>query len=267
MIICADDFGLTQDIEHATLELAEQGRLSAVSCMVAVPQASPARCLPLQTLAARLDLGLHLVLTDTAPLSPPDSAPSLCGAPGRFWSFGELLRRTAMGCVDGDEVGREIAVQYERFCAWFGRPPDFVDSHLHVHQFPGVRDALVRFLTSRPAAQRPYVRNTRMPTAKLLRQGVSFWKCWTIGICGRRMWQAAYRAELATNRGFAGIYDYRNPSAYPRHLSRFLACMESPTGILMVHPGLVEPWRRAEYEALRSAPLPAGVPTRFPRPQ
>ena len=67
-----------------------------------------------------------------------------------------------------------------------------------------------------------------------------------------RLWPPLFAAGIRTNDGFAGIYDYRRTAEYPRFLDRFIACMESPDGLLMVHPGKVEPWRRMEYGTLRT---------------
>jgi len=36
MIVCADDYGLSDGIDEAILELCRRGKLSAVSCMVAL---------------------------------------------------------------------------------------------------------------------------------------------------------------------------------------------------------------------------------------
>ncbi len=38
-------------------------------------------------------------------------------------------------------LAAELRAQFEAFAAAFGRPPDFVDGHQHVHLFPQVRDA------------------------------------------------------------------------------------------------------------------------------
>ena len=40
MILCADDYGLSEDIDRAILELCRSGRLTAVSCMVALERCS-----------------------------------------------------------------------------------------------------------------------------------------------------------------------------------------------------------------------------------
>jgi predicted TIM-barrel fold metal-dependent hydrolase len=38
---------------------------------------------------------------------------------------------------------------------------------------------------------------------------------------------------------------------YPQYVEKFLSTVPE-NGIIMVHPGLNEPWRRAEYDALLS---------------
>ena len=38
---------------------------------------------------------------------------------------------------------REVRAQFEAFADAFGRPPDFVDGHQHVHLFPQVREAVL----------------------------------------------------------------------------------------------------------------------------
>ena len=38
----------------------------------------------------------------------------------------------------------EIATQLRAFIDTFGRPPDFLDGHQHVHLFPQVRDAFLK---------------------------------------------------------------------------------------------------------------------------
>jgi predicted TIM-barrel fold metal-dependent hydrolase len=59
------------------------------------------------------------------------------------------------------------------------------------------------------------------------------------------------KAGIPTNDGFGGIYNYFGFMRYPLHLEKFLRTVPE-SGIIMVHPGLDEPWRRAEYDALVS---------------
>ena len=254
MIVCADDFGMADDINEAILDLAQGGRLSAVSCMVALPGFRASDLHALAGIAPRVEVGLHLVLTsgDTPPHSGSVQP-----------TFGELLKKSLLGQIDEEAMAREVEAQYRCFEELAGRPPDFVDGHLHVQQFPVVRDAVIRFLQQIDAERRPYVRNNAMPLSKIWTQGVSMAKCFALSRFGKAFQRAVRAARLRTNRGFAGVYDYRAYTAYPEYLRRFVDHMEDDTGILMTHPGTREPWRRAEYETLRGTTLLTGKVNRF----
>ncbi|MEI6149844.1 MAG: ChbG/HpnK family deacetylase [bacterium] len=256
MIVCADDYGLTEDINWAILDLAGRGRLSAVSIMIALPQCDRTAVAALQTYAGRVELGLHLVLTDARPLGAAEEERSILDRNGGFLPFGRLMRRACVMGVRPADVAREVGLQVRRFEECVGARPKFIDSHLHVHQFPGVAEGVAAFVAGLPAAGRPAVRNACVPLRKALRQGVAPMKNLAISLFGRRMRRLLRAQGIVTNEGFAGIYDYRRHSEYKQYLKRFLSCMESPSGILMVHPGGVEAWRRSEYEALGETELP-----------
>lgn len=260
MIVCADDFGLSGDINGAILELAANCRISAVSCMVALDDFDRAAFDSLLRQSDHLDIGLHLTLTDITPLSP---CPSLTRPDGTFRSMGALLRRGVLGTVSPGEVVAELRAQYNRFVDFAGRPPDYLDSHLHVHQFPGVRSGLLQFLNELDTVSGPYVRNSAMTCEKCFRQGVSPAKCLCIGAFGRTLCSALRSRGRRTNHGFAGVYAYDGHERYPGYLERFSACMESPNGILMTHPGTVESWRAIEYRTLMHAACLEGRINRF----
>src|SRR6516225_2878612 len=97
MIVCADDYGLRDDINRAILDLVRFGKLSAVSCLVALEPCTPAAMAELCAHASRIDIGLHLCLTDEGlPLSV-SSARSVTRQV--LPAFGELLRRALLGRV------------------------------------------------------------------------------------------------------------------------------------------------------------------------
>ena len=66
-----------------------------------------------------------------------------------------------------------------------------------------------------------------------------------------------------TNEGFAGIYDFKQWRKYPGYLPKFADCLREPNGILVVHPGLEENWRRQEFESLRDFAALDGRINRF----
>jgi len=108
-----------------------------------------------------------------------------------------------------------------------------------------VRDVLVDFIRNRCDVTPPRVRNAAMP----LRQCSP--KSFLISAPGRTLKRRVQKAGIPTNDGFGGIYSYLDFMRYPMHLEKFLTTVPE-SGIIMVHPGLNEPWRRAEYDALLS---------------
>ncbi len=245
MIVCADDYGLRREIDDAILELCRLGRLSAVSCMVAFQRCDAAVLAPLLAHQAKLDIGLHLCLTDE------NLALSAAPRERNLPEFKTFLRRALLGKLDPEEISGVIASQYELFLKKCARPPDHIDGHLHVHQLPGVRAALVDFLGRLPPDQRPYIRNTRMDGRELRRRRLPWTKAVFIGAWGRQMRRLLEVRQLRTNNGFAGIYDFRDWREYPELLPRFVECLSGPNGLLVVHPGLKQDWRRQEFECLR----------------
>jgi chitin disaccharide deacetylase len=263
MIVCADDYGLADDIDAAILDLVAARRLSAVSCLVLLERCSPACLANLLAHQATLDLGLHLCLTDEQlPLS-------ITAGMASGWqpspSFGSLVRQTLSRSLRPAEAGAAISSQYDLFLQKFGRSPDFIDGHLHVHQLPVIRDALVRFVLSLPFDSRPYVRNTYLPVRELRRRSLPWGKATAIGAFGRRMLSLLRPAGIRTNSGFSGIYNFSDWSRYPELLPRFLDCLGHPNGMLVVHPGTREDWRHQETAALMQFQFTRGSPARFER--
>lgn len=259
MIVCADDYGLRPAVNRAILELAQAGRLSAVSCMVALEACSLPVLAELLPLGDRLDLGLHLCLTDEGQALCVDSPFGGSTLP----KFGSLLRGALSGRWDRDRLRSHISVQYQRFVEKCGRTPDYIDGHLHAHQLPGIREALLEFVGALPAASRPYLRNTYLPLRELWRRRLPWLKGALIGAFGARLLAQARRGGVATNSGFAGIYDFGQWRHYPEYFPRFVDCLPQANGLLVVHPGLDEDWRRQEAEVLRRNELAPGKLNRF----
>lgn len=261
MIICADDYGLSDDIDRAILELCGLGRLSAVSCMVALERCGTEALQRLLEHQGKVDIGLHLCLADEALPRAADAASD--SSPPHFPAYGGFLRRTLLGHCRPREIFSQVSAQYELFLNKCGRRPDFIDGHLHVHQLPGVSDGLIEFVRSLPADGRPYLRNTGEPLRNLWKARLPWVKAAFIGAFGKRMLARLRAAGLPTNDGFAGIYDFRNRHRYPEYFPRFAACLSDRNGILVVHPGGHEDWRRQEFTTLREFPFAPGTPNRF----
>jgi predicted glycoside hydrolase/deacetylase ChbG (UPF0249 family) len=264
MMICADDFGLAPDVDDVILQLARARKLSGVSVMAALLAEPTPALAALLELRERLEIGLHLVLTDEANLPPSEHVDSI-HRNGRFLSFGKLLVRSLTGGVRSSDVRREITAQYEWFENLTGFEPDFLDGHLHAHQLPGVRRGLVEFVANLPLAEQPWVRNAAEPMKTMSKRGVPSLKCWAIAKWGCALRERLLARGVATNDGFASACHSGTWKHYPSVLQDFLKQAMLSNYLIVVHPGQHDEWRRAEFEALEQVNLPAGEPQPFAR--
>jgi hypothetical protein len=257
MIICADDYGMGDDIDRAILQLCAARRLSAVSCMVALGRCTGDVLKPLLEFEAGVDIGLHFCIADESLAALENKKP--------LPSFGTIFRQSLLGQIRAKQIHSELSAQYELFLKKCGRPPDYIDGHLHAHQLPGVREGLIGFVSSLPAENRPYVRNTHEPLKNLRQNNLPWLKAAFIGNFGAKMRKDLRAAGVPTNDGFAGIYDFKNYRRYPEYFPGFAACLKKPNGILVVHPGENENWRHSEFTFLRDSSSAFGTPNRFQR--
>ena len=263
IILCADDFALTEGVSEAILHLAETGRLTAISCMTASALWRHLGPL-LETAKDRCDVGLHLTLTDQQPLSRlPQLAPS-----GRLPRLGRLIAKAFAGRLDRREVLDEVGCQWNAFVAALGRPPDFIDGHQHVHLLPGVRDSVYELATMSGLERRPYLRVCWEAPTEVLARGVSVGKATFISMLSIPMRREVIRLGLATNDSFGGVYGFDQSTNFPALFPRFL-----PGGgrrrLVMCHPGFVDArlrsldpltdQRQREYDYFASERFPADL--------
>jgi len=261
MIVCADDYGLSDGIDEAIHDLCRRGKLTAVSCMVAFERCDAQSMARLREFKSRVDIGLHLCVTDVGlRLSECSAWPG--GQPPQLPSFLGLLFRSFRG-ADARQWVEMISAQYELFVQKYGARPDFIDGHLYAHQLPGVAGAVEAFMLSLPAESRPYVRNTYMSLAELRSRRLPWLKAAVIGRLGGQMRQRLRKAGIRSNQGFAGIYDFKRFREYPGYFPRFVECLFYRNGILVVHPGRGEEWREQELATLHAFAFPPGKLNRF----
>jgi len=181
----------------------------------------------LRPLDGRADMGLHLTLTDHAPLG---AMPSLAPG-GSMPGLGELMRRSLTGKLDEREIAGELERQCEAFVSGFGRAPDHIDGHQHVHLLPGVRGAVIAL--ARRLGPDVWVRSCREPMFRVWSRGVAPLKTTVISLLGLGMGRAP------GNLGFRGVYDFTDRIPREESLRRFLTPATNGA-LLMVHPGHID---------------------------
>lgn len=183
----------------------------------------------------RLDVGVHLTLTDQEPLgSLPKTAPGKT-----FPAFKNLLRQSVMGTLNLTEIEQEIGRQLDAFVSHFGRAPDFIDGHQHVQQLPGIRDLIVKACLEKFCGAMPYMRECSAPMNVLLRRRKATVRALGIGLFGRSLRELAQRNNIAVNKGFSGVYNFSPAVPYNELFKRFLIGV-TDRSLIMCHPGIVD---------------------------
>jgi len=232
IILCADDYGISPAVSAAIRDLIARGRVNAASVMVVSPSFNGAEAAALREAAgATAAIGLHVTLT--APFTPlyRGYAPLRRGA---FLPLAATLRRAHLRSLLPASLAAEIASQFVAFKSAFGRPPDFVDGHQHVHLFPQIRDAVLRI--TKESAPQAWVRQCGRNAQK---KRFGDLKALLLDRLSRRFRELAAEYGLRTNPAFAGTYAFRATADYPRLFETFLNGLPDG-GVIMCHPGKVD---------------------------
>lgn len=233
VMLCADDYGLSRGIGEAIRTLIGAGRISAASCMT-TGQLWPGEAALLRALADRVDVGLHLSLTQHAPVGP---MPKLTGGAG-FPSPGRLVTLALLGRVDSGEVAREIDRQIDRFADHMGKLPDFLDGHIHVHLLPGVREAVLEVFCRRLSKTGAWLRASSGRASDVFaHHGLAVGGAVWIGILGTGLRRLARAGGIPTCLAFRGIRRFFGDPPYAVLFEGFLKGLD-PGGLIMCHPGL-----------------------------
>ena len=141
LIVNADDFGRSSEINAAVIRAHREGILTSASLMVTGDACAEA--VDLARKHPLLGVGLHLTLVCGRAALPPPEIPGLVDADGNFgedavgagcqFFFNRALRAP---------LEREIAAQFERFRAT-GLPLDHVNGHLNLQLHPAVFSILM----------------------------------------------------------------------------------------------------------------------------
>jgi predicted glycoside hydrolase/deacetylase ChbG (UPF0249 family) len=173
LIINADDFGLTSGINRAVLELHQDGVLTSATLMANGPAFEQAADIARRN--PTLGVGLHLVLIDGEPLSPPESIPSLLGPDRRTFrtSIADFALAALRGAIRPEDVARETEAQIHKLQR-AGIPLTHLDSHKHTHLFPAIARPVFETAARLhvPAARNPFepAWSTALSTASAMRR-------------------------------------------------------------------------------------------------
>jgi predicted glycoside hydrolase/deacetylase ChbG (UPF0249 family) len=230
LVINADDFGFTPDVNLGIVEAHRDGILTATTLMANGDAFDDALRLARQT--PTLDIGCHLVLIGGSSLVTAKPFPATAA---------QLVAALSLGKLD---VYRELAAQLQRLVD-FGIQPTHLDTHKHTHLAPPVLDAVARLSEE---FRVPWVRRPFDFPLQALRGGVPRMKQLTshaLGLMRRRFHRILAKHSCRTTDYFAGFQitgRFRTAE-----LVELMSLIPPGSTELMVHPGHCGP-------ALRAAP-------------
>ena len=230
--LCADDYGISPAVSAAIRDLVARRRINAASVMVVTPSFSASEAAALHEAAASgAAIGLHLTLT--GPFHPlTNFGPRRNGAflPLNGMAVCALMRR-----LDRSQLETEIASQFAAFRNAFGRNPDYVDGHQHIHVFPQISDALLRVI--KQEAPQAWLR--QCGRAASAPKSLADPKGYILDALSARLRRLAAQHGLRTNPAFAGSYSFRPDADFGKLFDQFLDGLPDG-GLLMCHPGKVD---------------------------
>jgi predicted glycoside hydrolase/deacetylase ChbG (UPF0249 family) len=242
LVITADDFGFTPQINRGIIEAFECGAVTAVSMMVHLPGWRDA-VRHAQVAGCELDIGLHLNLIVGKPITRARSLTD--HRTGDFFSARTLATRSLARRVHPDDAYNECMAQAAQLLD-AGLTITHLDGHLHLHVLPGVWEGVVE--AARALGDLPI----RVPRERALIRGRA----------GRGLKRVALGSlsTLALRRAtppvaplaFVGGTLYGDAHHLAR-LRALVAALPPGTSELMTHPGYA------------SGSLPGGDPYDAPR--
>jgi len=217
LCINADDFAQSRAIDDAVIYLAERKIISSTSALVLSPRwaqsAKELTNLPIQ-------VGLHLDLTS-----------HFTDQFGCHHQLSELIYSAYTRQLSVQKLEKIIELQWDRFAEAYGRSPDFIDGHQHVHQLPIVRDALFSIISKKGwgLQQNHWLRVCHA-------QHWRGYKAMVISILGAKYFQQmASQIGINTNSDFAGVYNFDENSNLKKLWENWLDGLHGKNPLMMCH--------------------------------
>ena len=208
LVVNADDFGFTRDVNAGIIEAHRSGILTATTLMATGDAFDDAVRLARET--PSLDIGCHLVLV---------------GAPGFPLTIPELVRAVALRRID---IYEKLSQQVRRIVD-AGLSPTHLDTHKHTHLLPPVLDAVARISEE---FRIPWVRR---PFDFPLQPGGVGWKNKLMRLMSGRFRNVLARHHCRSTDWFAG---FRLTGAYRSgDLVELIRALPEGVTEFMCHPG------------------------------
>ena len=236
-ILCADDFAYTEGISDATLELCQSGVINATSVMIESPLIEHYAPL-LAKYERHVQIGLHFNLTELFSK--------------KTFSLPALMFSLRLSATKRKQIAERLNQQLDQFETHFGKPPDFIDGHQHVHIMPGVRKIFLRIIDQRyrTTAVKPWIRQV----SSSLKQTDTPFKVAILNLFNLGFRTQCRKYNFSCNEMFAGVYSLAPTTAYKTLLYAWLHRSPKNT-LIMCHPSMEIPMHTQDTDTIVKARL------------
>ena len=244
LIVNADDLGWTEGVNRGIVEAFRNGIVTSTSLLA--NGAAFAGGVAAAKSAPGLGVGVHLNLSDGAPVADRETVTSLLNDEGLFAGGPEslLLRRARRG-LPLNEVESEWDAQIQKVRD-AGIAPTHLDGHKHVHMLPGLFEIALRLAKRhnigaiRVSLEASSLRaalsaGNKHRNGVVMKQGV---QARGLKLLARDAREQTERAGIATADYFCGIAQTGELTL--EGVTQFLKSLPEGTTELMCHPGYAD---------------------------
>ena len=203
ILLCADDYAFDIPTGQSIRDLILKKRINATSCM-SDSTSWKEESIKLKEILAKMKegerplIGLHFSLTE--PTASKYYIKSLFSK--KVTSLLELLIRSKLKLISEKRIYKILDHQFNEFIKYYGSAPEFIDGHQHVHQFPIIRRALIKFYKAKQIKTPFFIRSTfpicgsKDKTKEII-----------INLSGAKKFAKTLKKEhIPTNSNFSGLY-------------------------------------------------------------
>ena len=229
IVICADDFGLSDNVNKGILDLLEKEIINATSCMSNMPALKYGIINLKKIYSNFIHVGIHLNLTEGTPFTKAASI----SKNKEFLPLSKLLAKSKLRSIKYTDVYNELKAQIDNFIDQWGDLPDFIDGHQHVHHFPIIRKVVIDLYKDFNIVEKQtYIRST-------LNMDKSDFKSLIIYRSGAKKFnKLLVDNNIKHNTSFSGIYSLENSNQDFRKVMLKAYAEIKDGGLIMCHPAI-----------------------------
>lgn len=234
LIVSADDFGLSRSLNEGIIKALREGIVTFLNIMPAGEAFDDA--LKLAREAKVEEIGAHLALTGTAPLTDPRKIPSLVTEEGTFHKdHNRFFLNLFLRKIGREHIYIELKSQLDRLVETGLRLTN-LSSHENIHMMPEILDIFVKLAGEYNIPSIRYPHKERLIPPLSIKK---IYKSLILAYLENSMDKILKESGIAYTDNFLGFFDAGN--LQEETVIRMLESLEEGTTELVCHPGFLSP--------------------------